>query len=187
MSEQNHVVFKGQLADGVNADLAKQKLAAMFKINVAQAEAMLGGKPVYIKKNVDLATAKKYQAAMLKAGAVAEIVSPAAAQPAQNTAPAAKAPAAASGSAAILPGSSANSEIPDTNAPQTMVKMDANTDISSISMAETGAELQTAPVEAAEPALDLNGLSLAEAGADVQTAKADDPALNIDTSSLSME
>lgn len=192
--QQHHVVFKGQLIEGVSADVVKQKLAALFKISVTQAEAMLTGKPVYIKKNVDVNTAKKYQAAMQKAGAVANIVS------ANETSPAANANASSSAStttAAVknssssanvkLPGDSASSEIPNTTAPQTSVALNTNADISGLSMAATGSDLQTSVPETQKANVDVSGISMAEPGAAIISEPVDIPAINIDTGELSLE
>ncbi len=196
MSEaNNHVVFKGQLAADVAEDIAKQKLAALFKINVAQAEAMLSGKPVFIKKNVDLPTAQKYQAAMQKAGAIAEIVSSTAAPvkevkeaAAQNTSNTAKTAASTAASSSVaLPGNNATTDIPETQAPQTSVALNAQVDTSAISMAETGSILQNTAQEVAEPELNLDGLSLAAAGEGELSQENDIPAVKIDTSGLSLE
>ena len=188
MSEQHHhVVFKGQISDDANVDTVKQKLAALFKINIAQAEAMLGGKPIYIKKNVDLATAKKYQAAMQKAGAVADIISPT--SNAEKAAPKASTGnnTANKSSAVILPGSAASSAVPETEAPQTQVSLSADADIAGISMAATGADLQTTPNPISTPEFDLSELSMAAAGEGTLSKEQEKVTVDIDTSDLSLE
>lgn len=188
-----HVVFKGQIAPGVDAETVKEKLANLFKVNLAQAEAMLSGKPVYIKKNVDLATAKKYQAAMQKAGAVANIipVEQATAKPEATAAQTqAKPPITKAAPAAgiALPGSTATIAIPDTDAPKTTVKIDtSSTDISAISMAETGTALQDTQEEIPMPEVDIADLSLAAAGEGELSHNNDVPPLQIDTSGLSID
>lgn len=195
MTDQHHVVFKGQLTDGTSADAAKEKLAGLFKISAAQAASMLTGKSVYIKKNIDLATAKKYQAAMHKAGAVAVIVH---ASEADSPTNASATPAGSSSTITqtakpvttqvTLPGHSASSAVPDTTPPQTQVALQSsNVDTSGLSMASAGVELQTAPPETVAPEVDLTGLSLAEPGAVVLHNPETPPTLHIDTSALSLD
>ena len=68
------VVFTGRIAAGADIARVKANLAMLFKIELARVDALFTGKPVVIKKRLDEATARKYQAAMQKAGAVAEVV-----------------------------------------------------------------------------------------------------------------
>lgn len=191
MTDLHHVVFKGQLTDGISADTAKQKLAGLFKISPAQAATMLSGKSVYIKKNVDIETAKKYQAAMHKVGALAVIVDASetistsnaqAPQPTnQNNQP-------VNSSQVALPGHSASSAVPDTTPPQTQVALlNSQVDTTGLSMATAGAELQTTTPEPIALVVDLTGLSLAEPGAVVLSNPEIPPTLQIDTSGLSLD
>lgn len=75
MSDSSYeVVFTGRIAAGADLARVKANLAMLFKIEPARVDAMFTGKPVVIKKRLDEATARKYQAAMQKAGAIAEVV-----------------------------------------------------------------------------------------------------------------
>lgn len=75
MSENTFAVtFSGQLVDGANAEQVKANFAQLFKVDVAKVAPMFSGKPVTIKKGIDEATAKKYQQALLKAGAICQVV-----------------------------------------------------------------------------------------------------------------
>jgi len=70
MSDQLYqIAFTGQIMEG--ADLAKVKLniAKMFKASDKQLEIFFSGKRVVIKNKIDEVTAKKYRAALNKAGA----------------------------------------------------------------------------------------------------------------------
>lgn len=66
--------FRGEIAEGAERERVKANLAEMFKASPAQIERLFSGKPVTVKKGLDEATARKYQAALKRAGAVAEIV-----------------------------------------------------------------------------------------------------------------
>lgn len=88
-----HVVFSGDIVKGQSADSVKQRMAALFKTSAAGIEALFAKKISVIKKNVDAETAKKYIAALNRAGAVCRAVS--AAPPAAPSAAPAAAPSGA--------------------------------------------------------------------------------------------
>jgi len=64
------VVFDGKLVEGASVDQVKQNVATLFRVEVAKVERLFSGERVVIKKGIDEAAAKKYQLALLKAGAV---------------------------------------------------------------------------------------------------------------------
>ena len=74
------VVFKGKLVEGAEADQVKARVAALFKVDVSKVERLFSGATVSIKKGVDEQTAKKYQLALQKAGAITTVVNRAAAE-----------------------------------------------------------------------------------------------------------
>ena len=74
------VVFSGRVAEGASVEQVKGNVAKLFKVEVAKIERLFSGARVAIKKGVDEATAKKYQMALAKAGALCEVVNVAAAK-----------------------------------------------------------------------------------------------------------
>ncbi len=67
------IVFRGDIAVGQSLPQVKQRLAALFKRDAAQIDALFTGMPVPLKKNVDHASAEKYQKVLMQAGALVEI------------------------------------------------------------------------------------------------------------------
>jgi hypothetical protein len=100
------VVFNGRIVEGAAVEQVKGNVAKLFKVEVAKVERLFSGARVVIKKGLDEATAKKYQMALAKAGALCEVIdTEAAAKPPQAEAvPAPQAavaqPAAATATAA---------------------------------------------------------------------------------------
>lgn len=67
------IVFRGDIVMGHNIVEVKQRLAQLFKIDAAKVDALFTGRAVPLKRNIDAATAQKYQAIIAKAGAQTEI------------------------------------------------------------------------------------------------------------------
>lgn len=104
MAKQFKLLFSGAIASDQHQAVVRGKLQALLKISDEQTEVMFSGKPVIVKKSADEATAKRYQGAFAKAGAVLEVVAVAdsadsqpVAQPAQSKSEAGAAPNPAPG------------------------------------------------------------------------------------------
>ncbi len=69
------VVFEGQIAEGFSIGMVKNNLAKLFKADTERIATIFSGQAVVLKRNIDHATALKYQAALLKAGAVTSLKS----------------------------------------------------------------------------------------------------------------
>jgi len=69
------VAFFGDLAPNALQEDVKRNLAALFKADERKIAAMFSGQKITIKSKVDAKTAEKYRLAMLKAGAVADVIS----------------------------------------------------------------------------------------------------------------
>lgn len=63
------VSFKGELLPGFELDQVRRSLGQLFKANEAQLNKLFSGQLCSVKKDVDKATALKYQQALKKAGA----------------------------------------------------------------------------------------------------------------------
>ncbi len=68
------IQFKGDIAEGFSIGDVKHNLAALFKVPPEKIEKLFSGTPAVIRKNVDRATALRYQAAMKKAGAISRVI-----------------------------------------------------------------------------------------------------------------
>jgi len=74
MSDQScRVIFEGSIAEGFSIGTVKKNLAQLFKADADRIATIFSGQAVVMKRNIDQATATKYQAALLKAGAITTI------------------------------------------------------------------------------------------------------------------
>lgn len=90
-SETYDVYFSGACLKTADPEEAKRKIGAMFKLEGEKLERLFSGKPVPIKRGVDMDQAARFRVAFRDAGALVDIVP--AGQPAPD--PAARAAAAA--------------------------------------------------------------------------------------------
>jgi len=189
------VAFSGQISDGAEPAEVKAKVAKMFNADDAKLAQLFSGRRVVIKKNIDQATAAKYQTALNRAGAECEIClmgGTPAAQPAPvaAAAPAPAAPAAAK--AAPTDASAVEIETGDYGevAPPPAtdplgITGDQIEDLA-VSIAPVGSELQSDYEEIAEPEIDLNGLEVAPVGSDLDSAPKKPAPPPPDTSGITM-
>jgi TM2 domain-containing membrane protein YozV len=71
MSDKKYrVIFKGDVAAGVQIDDVKQKLAAGFKTDIAKIDSLFSGKRRVIRKGADLEACEKARKAFERAGAI---------------------------------------------------------------------------------------------------------------------
>ncbi len=174
------VVFSGKLVEGAALEKVKANVAALFKVEVAKVGRLFSGGAVPIKKGVDAATAKKYQMALLKAGAICKVVdrSAATARPVSAAAkPSTRAPSPASTAAS----SQAAAELQ-----RSVVKAPPK------SLGELGAAQIDAPgvtlvehQEVPPPQIDTSALSVDQVGADL-TEHEEVPELQVDLSTFSV-
>ena len=71
--QQFDVFFRGDIVAGQSVAEVKERLAKLFKLEVAQVALLFSGRPTAIRRNLDEASARKYEQALLKIGAVAEL------------------------------------------------------------------------------------------------------------------
>lgn len=67
------VYFSGQIIKGQDPEEVKQQIATKFKLNQKAIDSMFSGKPLALKRNVDMDEAIKYRVAFRKAGALVDI------------------------------------------------------------------------------------------------------------------
>lgn len=190
------VVFHGELMPGADPATVRANLARLFKADAAKIDALFGARTV-IKKSLDAATARNYEAALAKAGARVELTptGPAVAPPA---AAAAVAPAAAprpvepqrpngslaTGRTASVAPATAAAGVLDARAPAPAALRPTPVAPVDVTLAEPGVVLVEA-VRVAPPEFDLAGLTVAEVGALlVEPVPAVPPAYDLSTLSL---
>ena len=203
MSDQLfEVAFSGEIGDGASLDEVKAKVGKMFKADEAKLAHLFSGKRVVIKKNIDKATAAKYQVALNKAGAVCEVsVMGAAAKPAAAVAETPAAAPAAAESPAVPP---APAETPAASASAVQIETQDHGEVApppqtdplgitgdeiedlAVDIAPVGSELQDEYQEVEEPQFDLAGLEVAPVGSDLDTAKKQPEPPPPDTTGITM-
>lgn len=143
------IIFTGRLVAGADPAAVRANLARLFKVDASRVEALFAGGRTVVKRGLDAAGARTYQAALARAGTVAEVL---AVEPA-GTPPAAAArtsPPVAPDYTVAEPGVEL---VPPTTVEPPLIPTDH------LTLAEVGADLVEATVEAA-PEYDLSGLAL---------------------------
>ncbi len=169
--EQYDIFFSGQLIDGSDETVARSKLAALFKLPRERVEHLFSGKPVAVKRSVNMDTAIKYRTAFRDAGALIEI------KPITDTATA---------GAASIPAVAPSPE--PTAAPPEASGQDLPTSSSGLSLspANTGTLEGFAPEVVPVEIGDISQISMAAVGSTIDEREPPPP-LEIDTSALSIE
>jgi hypothetical protein len=177
----------------------------LFNADEAKLAQLFSGKRIVIKKNIDRATASKYQTALARAGAECEIAAlggaveaapkpaaepaPAAApQPAAEPAPAAAPQPAASAAAATSQEYESSYEGEVAPPPQTDplgITGDQIEDLAA-SIAPVGSELQDDYQAPEEPDIDITGFDIAPVGSELSTAKKEPDPPPPDTSGITL-
>ena len=134
------LVFSGRTVPGADSAQVRARLAALFKTDEASIERLFSGKRYVLKKGLDEAAARKYQAALDRAGAQCELVQR---PPAMTIAP---------------PGVT----LVEVEPPAT-----PEFDVSGFTLAEAGADVLDEYPRPAAPALDVSDISLAAPGEDL--------------------
>ena len=68
------LIFRGDIVLGQPLSDVKQRLQRLFKADEARIEGLFTGRPVALKRQLDAATAQKYQKVLQQAGALVEVV-----------------------------------------------------------------------------------------------------------------
>lgn len=194
MSDQLfEVAFSGQISDGANADEVRARVAKLFNADEAKLAQLFSGKRIVIKKNIDRATASKYQTALARAGAECEIAAlggavEAAPKPAAEAALAAAPQPAASAAAATSQEYESSYEGEVAPPPKTDplgITGDQIEDLAA-SIAPVGSELQDDYQAPEEPDIDITGFDIAPVGSELSTAKKEPDPPPPDTSGITL-
>jgi hypothetical protein len=196
MSDQLfEVAFLGQISAGADPQEVKAKVGKIFNADEAKLAQLFSGKRIVIKKNVDQATAAKYQTALNRAGAECEISPIGADAPAPQAAAAAADTAAPAESAAPVASAAPVSQqfettydgevIPPPQTDPLGISGDQIEDLA-VSVAPVGSELQDAHEEPEIPEIDISEFEIAPVGSELGSAKKEaDPPLP-DTTGITM-
>jgi len=179
MSDQLfEVAFSGQVSAGASLGEVKARVAKMFNADDAKLAQLFSGKRIVIKKNIDRATASKYQTALNRAGAECEVAAMAGGAPAQSAATRAvdQPAAAAKPAAAVQVETGDYGEVPPPPQLDPLgISADEIEDLQA-TIAPVGSELKDDYREVEAPEFDLAGLDVAPVGSDLDTApKKPDP------------
>ena len=193
MSDVYEVAFSGQIADGAELDKVKANIGTMFKADEAKLTQLFSGKRVVIKKNIDEATARKYEKALNNAGALCEVKNLSqSAETASVAAPAdAPAPAAAAQptpAAPAAPSAAANADYDIPEAPDTVPLKVSGDEIADLpaDLAPVGSMMQEIVEEQVEPPSVPDDMTVAPVGSDIGDAKEEEVPPPPDTSGLSI-
>jgi hypothetical protein len=188
MSDQLYeVAFSGQISEGADLDNVKAKVAKMFNADDAKLALLFSGKRVVIKKNIDQATAAKYQTALGRAGAQCEIRPPIAiASPAPAVAAPATAEKSASAASAVQIETGDHGEVAPPPVIDPLGITASDIEDLAVSIAPVGSEMQDEHQEVETPKFDLSEFDMAPVGSELNpsTKKPDPPPP--DTSGISM-
>jgi len=183
-----HLVFRGELTGTVPEETVRDNLAQVFRMSRERVAALFGGKPVVIKRNVDEATARKFEAAFRKAGAVCELhpVDDGSTAPEAGSDRTAGAATAAETAVPAGRGAARGNSIAAAGDPnQTLREVEVPADVGDLALDDSDRPLQSAETPAT-PDIDISGLGLAnDAGPLSQAEKPGPP--KIDTSGLDLE
>ncbi len=186
MSDQLfEVAFSGKVSDGANPDEVRVRVGKMFNADEAKLAQLFSGKRIVIKKNIDQATASKYQTALTRAGAECEVVQTggaAAAAPAAEPA----APAAAAAPAAQEYETSYDGEVAPPPQTDPLGITGAQIEDLAVSIAPVGSELKDDYQAPEEPDIDITGFDIAPVGSELSTAKKEADPPPPDTSGITL-
>ena len=172
-----HVVLTGDLLGGADTGRVTANLARLFKMPEDKARQLLAGGPRVVKKDVDEATARKFQVALRQAGARCEL------KPVSPPPPAAASDGAGPGATTTAP--EAAQESADLETVGTIRTGGAGF-TGAFKVAPVGADLDPGGRPEPDVVPDVSHLSLAEPGADIETLKSGKPPVDPDISHLSI-
>ena len=181
MSDQLfEVAFSGAVRDGEDPAQVRANVGKMFNADADKLDQLFSGKRIVIKKNIDQATAAKYQTALKRAGAECEVRAmgggaEATAAATASTDKAADAPASPAGPAAGPVSQEYETRYDGEVAPPPQtdplgITGDQIEDLA-VTIAPVGSELKDGYAEPEEPQIDISGFDIAPVGSDLSESK----------------
>ena len=165
------VIFSGKIIEHADIDMVKNNVARVFSLPPERIEKLFSGKRIVLKKDIDQATAERYQTTLQRAGALCEVVTTPQDNPEPKTQQAAMSvaePGSQIGehhevAAAKIDTSDLDMAAPGITLVESQSVPEANIDTGDIDMAEVGIILAE-PKEFVEADINTSGLDMAEAG-----------------------
>ena len=173
-SDRFNIVFTGELLKGLQVEVVKENFSKAFKISGMQLDALFQGKPVILKKNVDVDTGRQYQAQLKKFGMLSSLHAVSVHQAAIVNKPAPSTP-----DNSCVPAE----KIAEPLAATTALSSDTDT---GWSLAPAGSDMNQLDSSRAPIVVDISGISMAPVGSDILTEKKEFIAVDVDISKLSL-
>jgi hypothetical protein len=167
MTAEYKVVFAGELIAGADPGAVRANFQKLFKADEKRVEKLFSGSRVVIKKNVDEATAQKYQTTLRKAGGVCSIEPMHEEQAASAAEPAPAPPIASRKSPG--PASTWQLEAPgaDLRDPDARREVPPPPDTGDLTLANVGSQMLDEHVKPDPFEADLTDISMAPTGAEL--------------------
>ncbi len=182
--ENYDVYFSGALIKGSDPEKVKRKVGAIFKLEGERLERLFSGKPIPIKRGVDMERAIKYRVAFRDAGGLVDIV------PAGEPAPTPRPPPAERPEQGQPPRSAKPVEtLTLADGPMEAPPEPPRREILApdFSLSKDGFDLSDCTPEVAPQTIpDISNLDLTEPGSQLDESKRPEP-LHIDTSALDLD
>lgn len=175
MDERYRLIFRGELLDGQHRAVVKRRLTELLKLDDAQVDKLFAGNPVVLKRDVDRATAARYQALFKKAGGRLRVSAEAGGEPASAPGNADQPPAPSAARAAAV--QAPEFEVQSTWFPPP-AEPRAEIEAPDFSIAAVGSDLTDGPGEAPPPMPEVD-FELAEVGEDLLTERLETPVVQL--------
>jgi hypothetical protein len=186
------VAFSGQVSNSADIDNVKARVGQIFNADATKIARLFSGRRVTIKKNIDRATAVKYQNALTKAGAIVEVKLMVAERPvdiAVGQVAIADAPRPNEQKPAPVQSTPVSAKEADVTLPPQVnplgIKSDQIADLA-VTVAPLGSAMRDQSPEVTTPTYDLSGLDVAPVGSQIGASKKEADPPPPDTSGLSM-
>lgn len=178
------VIFSGQMVAGADPLQVRQAVQRLFNASEQMLDQLFSGRKVVVKRGVDLATAEKYRQAFVRAGALVEVVGDTVAESAAQQEVAAAPGGNPPGSAAT-----ASRGLPPLEVAPRDEYMAAFSHVQApdFGLAATGENLLQETREVATADIDVSAISLAPAGSDLEQLPGAEPIAVPDTSHLKIQ
>ena len=188
------VAFSGEINDTADLNEVKAKFAKMFNADENKLAHLFSGKRIVIKKNIDAATAAKYQTALERVGAICELKSLSASNeiaPGSNLKPEATSspPSSPPATAPMQTTYTAAADYGDVPPPPELEPLGITAeqiDDLAVTVAPVGSEVQDEIKEVAEPVIDISDLDMAPVGSVIDPSKKEPDPPPPDTSGITL-
>jgi len=188
------VAFSGQINDAADLNEVKARIAKMFHADETKLAHLFSGKRIVIKKNIDAATAAKYQTALERAGAICEMKSLStsneiASSPdlkSEADSPPPSPPPATAPMQTTYTAAADYGDVPPPPESEPLGITADQIDEMSVTVAPVGSEVQDEIKEVAEPVIDISDLDMAPVGSTIDSSEKEPDPPPPDTSGITL-